>query len=749
MKPKYVKREIKDAIKTEYFEEKGMPSYFAEMLAARDFTPDDYEVCFNNKTCFHSPFDMQNMSEAVETISYVMESDGSVLIYGDYDADGLTASSILSLFFTDNGIENTVVIPNRDEGYGLHADKILRAFERNYYDLIITVDCGISNADEIAKIINELDVEVIVTDHHELPDVLPDCICVNPKLGYTFPYLSGAGVAWKLVEALSSRENALKYSSLAAIGTIGDIMPMQDENRSIVKAGILNWNHKNLNKLSEMSYCGKTVTCSDIAMKIVPKINAAGRVGFPEIALEFLLGRDNVDLKICEKLAELNDIRKKNLDEIIIDADKICDNKTIYKEKLVFLQSDYWQHGLLGIVAARYKERFGVPSFVMSKDGDDYIGSGRGIDKIDLFDVISKCKDCLVKFGGHKASVGFTVKGDRIDEFHNALVSALQYYENDCFDKTLYYDIDLEKKINVSDILSFTESMQPLLPQDKIVCRIKGEIKFANAFGKDNSHLSAVLDNGLELKGFFKFGKYAPFIKNGAKVDLLCSLEIDNYSKSVCGIIEDLSLQNSVCFDDFYQQNLFKNFVTDKVETLNLSELTEILNSDSVVAVFDDYETYLKYCDKADLKDFGVDIFFNSSVSNKTVAVSPLETYDYDKFEHIVYFCNEAKHRKLPPQTVYVSADYANENIYNLSVTREHCLKVFKALKNKNKFDSVNGVYEKYLLGSVTYSQFIVALRVFRELGLINIADKYTVEFPSNRKSDLMDSSIFRSFNKM
>ena len=116
MKPKYVKREIKDAIKTEYFEEKGMPSYFAEMLAARDFTPDDYEVCFNNKTCFHSPFDMQNMSEAVETISYVMESGGSVLIYGDYDADGLTASSILSLFFTDNGIENTVVIHNRDEG---------------------------------------------------------------------------------------------------------------------------------------------------------------------------------------------------------------------------------------------------------------------------------------------------------------------------------------------------------------------------------------------------------------------------------------------------------------------------------------------------------------------------------------------------------------------------------------------------------------------------------------------------------
>ena len=182
---------------------------------------------------------MVNMREAAETISYLIETGGSVLIYGDYDADGLSASSILSLFFTDSGIENNVIIPTRDEGYGLHADKVIRAFKRNYYDLVITVDCGISNAEEVAKIVEELGVEVIVTDHHELPEVLPDCLCVNPKLGYDYPYLSGAGVAWKLVEALVGREAATKYSVLAAIGTIGDIMPMQDENRSIVKLGLV------------------------------------------------------------------------------------------------------------------------------------------------------------------------------------------------------------------------------------------------------------------------------------------------------------------------------------------------------------------------------------------------------------------------------------------------------------------------------------------------------------------------------
>ncbi|MCM1195009.1 MAG: DHH family phosphoesterase, partial [Firmicutes bacterium] len=229
MKEKYVKRPILNYDCVEFLESKGFPTEYAEALAARNVGKDNFDSIFGNESVFHSPFDMVNMREAVETVSYVLETGGSILIYGDYDADGLTASSLLSLFFSDNGIENTVLIPTRDEGYGLHADKVIRAFKRNYYDLIITVDCGISNAEEVKKITEELGVEVIVTDHHELPDTLPDCICVNPKLGYPFPYLSGAGVAWKLVEAIAGRDVATNYACLAAIGTIGDIMPMSDE----------------------------------------------------------------------------------------------------------------------------------------------------------------------------------------------------------------------------------------------------------------------------------------------------------------------------------------------------------------------------------------------------------------------------------------------------------------------------------------------------------------------------------------
>ena len=611
MKQRYEKRAFLNESDVLYLIERGYNRTMAEALSARGVTEQNYNSFFGDELCFHSPFDMVNMREAAETISYLMETGGSVLICGDYDADGLSASSILSLFFTDNGIENNVIIPTRDEGYGLHADKVIRAFKRNYYDLVITVDCGISNAEEVAKIVEELGVEVIVTDHHELPAVLPDCLCVNPKLGYDYPYLSGAGVAWKLVEALVGREAAAKYSVLAAIGTIGDIMPMQDENRSIVKLGLANFNHKNLQKLAELSRCSASPSCSDLAMKIIPKINAAGRVGYPDVALNFLLCRDKTDTVLCEKLLELNDERKRIFDGIIAESDEMCDVEVIYKEKMVFLYSEKWNHGLLGIVASRYKEKYQLPAIIMTRDGDDYVGSARGIDSVDLFEIFTSCKDYLVKYGGHKSSVGFTVAGDKVSEFRQALVDTLSAIDNSCFVKRRYYDVEIGES-KVEDVMALSCKLEPVLPQDKLICRVKDVVKFANSFGKDNSHLSATLSCGLEVKGFFKYGRYAPFIRNGANVDIICTLETDSYTKKVCGIIEDLTLLNSVRLDDYYKLNLLKSFSTDTYESADEDQIVKAIGSDSAIAVFDDYETFIAYQERYDFSRYYVDIFFDS-----------------------------------------------------------------------------------------------------------------------------------------
>lgn len=749
MKQKYVKRPPVDEQSVKDLVDRGFQVEYAEALSARGISADNFDEYFGDALTFYSPFEMANMKEAAETVSYVLETGGSVLIYGDYDADGLTASSILSLFFTDNGIENTVLIPTRDEGYGLHADKVIRAFERNFYDLVITVDCGISNADEVAKIVEELGVEVIVTDHHELPDKLPDCLCVNPKLGYPFPFLAGAGVAWKLVEALAGREAAIKYSSLAAIGTIGDIMPMRDENRSIVKTGLANFNHKNLQKLAELSRCTGPLSANDVAMKIAPKINAAGRVGQPEVALSLLLSRDKLDVKLCERLLALNDERKKLLDGIVAESDAMCNVETIYSERMTFLYSDDWSHGLLGIVASRYKEKYQLPAIIMTLDGDSYVGSARGMDTLDLFEIFNSCRDCLVKFGGHKASVGFTVEKSRLQELRSALSEKLRALDGSCFDRVLYYDIDVTERTKCADIVALSDKLEPLLPQDKVICRVRDAVEFANAFGKENAHLSVTLKSGLELKGFFKYGKYAPFICNGANVDVLCSLEFDAYSKKICGIIEDISLENSVNYDKFYRLNLLKNFTTERqADFVAASDVTQILKRDSVLAVFDDYETYLNCCQQFDLSQYCVDVFFDNSISSQTVAVSPLSDYNYAKYENVVYFCCGDVSLPMPANAVRVLTDRANAELYALELDRDTCLTAFKALKNKGNFDSVKGVYEKYLLGKMSYAQYVVSLRVFKELGLITVTDDYTVVFNKTDKQDLTNSAIYRCFCK-
>ncbi len=744
MKPKYVKRPVADENNVQYLTEQGLPRAIAEVLSSRGINSSNYENFVNGGVTFHSPFEMANMDSAVETINYVMETGGKILIYGDYDADGLTASSILSLFFSDNGVENDVIIPTREEGYGLHSENVIQAFENDFYDLVITVDCGISNADEVDKITAELGVEVIVTDHHELPEVLPNCICVNPKLGYPFPYLAGAGVAWKLVEALAGREVAAKYSDLACIGTVGDIMPMQDENRAIVRMGLENMRHKSVNKLAELSNCSSPITVNDIAMRLAPKINAAGRVGSPLAALAVLLCREKVDLNKVNALLELNEKRKQILEEITVQSDSMCDGRTIATERVVFLYSDRWPHGLLGIVASRYKEKYRLPAVVMTLDGDCYVGSARGIDTLNLFDVFSQCKDCLLKFGGHKASVGFSVSKDKLEEFHRKIVSVLLSYDSSLFETRLYYDLQLGQDCNAAEAIALTEKLQPMLPQDKIICRISDSVKFATVFGKEENHISATLSCGLETKGFFKYAAYVPFIRNGANVDMICSLETDGYTHNPCAIIEDMSLSNSVCFDEFYKLNLMKNFVPQQ-NGFEKTNLVDILNGDSVAVVFDDYETYLEYSRNYDFSEFFVDIFFDGGAA-KTVVVSPLETYSFDRFDKVVYFARKGFARSLP-NAVYVEVQPARRALYELVISRDVCAKVYRALRNKGRYDSLKGLYDKFL-SDISYCQFMVALRIFEELKLITVADKYTVQFDSSVKRDLNESAIFCAFQQ-
>ena len=745
MKQRYQKRQPQDADSVEYFLSAGISQPLAEMLSARGVCAANFQDFFGEGR-FHSPFEMKNMREAAETLSFVLEEGGSVLICGDYDADGLTASSILSLFFSDNGVDNDVIVPTREQGYGLHADLVIKAFEKKFYDLVITVDCGISNKAEVAQIMDELGTEVIVTDHHELPEQLPDCICVNPKLGYPFPYLSGAGVAWKLVEALAGRETAAKYSQLAMIGTIGDLMPLRDENRSIVKMGLANFRHKSLQKLAELSKCPSQLSASDVAMKITPKINAAGRVENPVYALKVLLARDKTDVASVNKLLELNELRKTLLADIVAEADGMCDSEVICRERLTFLHSESWATGILGIAATRYKERYNLPAVVLTRDKTSnlFVGSARGVEGLDLFEIFVSCADLLDHYGGHKAAVGFSVKEENLQPLRQRLSQKLLAEDASLFEKKLYYDVDLQGQ-NIADVYRFTQKMQPLLPQDKVVCLVHDVVKFARSFGKDDAHLSATLAGGLEIKGFFNYGRYAPYIKNGADIQALVSLEKDDYTGNVCGVIEDLSLLNSVCFDDFYRKNFLRRFVTENVASATREQAENLLKQPSTLAVFDDYETFLQESKRFDFEDFALDIFFPNSMSSKTVVVSPNADYNFDRYKNVLCFVKQGAMVKVDGAT-YFAVQPANEKLYALPMQRKVCVAVYTALKNKGAYDSLEGVFDKYLLGKISYDQYIVALRVFVQLNLLSIKDRFTITLNTAVKAELENSPLYRYF---
>lgn len=716
----------------------GIPIPLAEALSAKGVSAAEMQGYFGCDVC-HSPFEMKNMREAAEVVSMVMEQQGSILVCGDYDADGLTASSILYLYFTDNGVDCDVIIPTRSKGYGLHADMVKQAFEKKFYDLVITVDCGISNRDEVAQITDDLGVEVIVTDHHELPQQLPDCICVNPKLGYPFAGLSGAGVAFKLVQALGGE--ASRYALLAAIGTIGDIMPMRDENRYIVSLGLQNLNHKSIAKLAELSKCKTPLTANDVAMKIAPKINAAGRVENPDSALSVLLARDKVNSAAVNKLIQLNEQRKQLVEQITAQADEMCDDKDVAAHRLTYLYDENWSTGVLGIAAARYKDKYNFPAAVLTKEGENFVGSARGTDNVDLFDVFCRAQQYLVHFGGHKAAVGFSVAPQNVTALKEKLSEILCELPQQSFDRQRYYDADLQG-ITPEEAYEFTQKMQPCLPQDKVLFLVRDSVKSAKTFGK-GAHLSATLSGGMELKGF-RFGKYAPYL-NGAYIDAVVSLERDEYTHAVCGMIEDVQILNSLCLDSQYKLNFLRRFTPCSVQPAEASQVIKALSGNSVLAVFDDYETYLEQSEVYPLDDFFVDIFFDGGGS-KTVLISPVEA-DFGRYDKVVCFVRQGT-PCLVPDALYVCVDPPNDSLYQLTLNRDICASVYSRIKHKEEFESIKGVYDKYLLGKMSYFQYVAALRVLCELKFIEITDEYTAQTLPSDKKELTQSAVYRCFGE-
>ena len=377
----------------------------------------------------YDPFLLSDMNLAVSRTVEALKKKEHICIVGDYDVDGITACSILINFFQEIGAKVSYYIPKREDGYGLSLVAIKFANQKGA-KLIITVDNGISSQDEI-EFARMLGIDVIITDHHE-PNTIPNAYAVvNPKMRnskYPFSELAGVGVAFNFLLALrktlrdrnffTKEPNLANYLDLVSLGTLADVVPLVDVNRIFVKYG-LSKSSKALDKLKAVSRISSNLSAYDVAYKIAPRINSAGRLADANLAIDLFTTTQEVKmLKIASWLDELN-IKRKSLQQKILQEAKSMVGNAKYLDAIVV--SGKWHRGVIGIVAGNLARFYRKPSIVISEDSYLCVGSGRSVESINLFDVIKRNENLIDKFGGHKLAVGLTLKKEHIDPLRDAV----------------------------------------------------------------------------------------------------------------------------------------------------------------------------------------------------------------------------------------------------------------------------------------------------------------------------------------
>lgn len=388
--------------------------------------PYDIEEMLSNDIYITDPFSMVDMEKAVEAVNAAIRDNKLIAVYGDYDCDGVAATAMLYDYLQRRGARAIYYIPNREgEGYGMSCDAVERLYNQGV-EVIITVDNGINAHEEIGLAVS-LGMTVVVTDHH-LPTAQPPIAaavvdCHREDCMSEYKEICGAFVAYKLICALEDKapEELLgRYADLVAIATIGDIMPLTHENRAVVKAGlrVMQYNSRcGIDALMEVAGLkGKQLTAGAVSFGIVPRINAAGRMGSADIAVRLLLENDKeAAMELAKEINESNIARQNVEQDITKSAIEIIEARGLAHDRVIVVEGEGWHHGVVGIVAARLCEKYGRPAIVLSCDGNTAVGSARGIDGFSIFDCIASAADMLIKFGGHKSAAGLTLDADKID----------------------------------------------------------------------------------------------------------------------------------------------------------------------------------------------------------------------------------------------------------------------------------------------------------------------------------------------
>ncbi len=570
----------------------GVSPLFAVLLYNRGYkTPETADKFLNFETTdFHDPYLLADMDKAVDRILSAVESGEKIYIYGDYDVDGVTSVSMLYLYLTELGADVGVKIPKRDgEGYGVSMSAVQTIAERGA-TLIITVDTGITASAEV-EYAKQLGVEFVITDHHECHGELPKaCAVVNPHrpdCQYPFKELAGVGVIFKTLcaceirRALRASERPIdgvrricaKYADLVAVGTIADVMPLVDENRLIVCLGLSmlerGEGRPGLTALLEASSKKaddekrKKVTSGMIGFGIAPRINAAGRMSDALIAVTLLLASKPEEVEMyAEELCDINKERQSVENDIATEAYRMIEEGDyIGKDKVIILDCDNWHPGIIGIVASRVTEKYGLPSILISYSGsiinephnmDDGKGSGRSIKGLNLVEALNYCEDMLVKYGGHELAAGLTVKRGTVDDFRKRIN---EYAEQHMTDEMMQISLEADCELQASDVtLSFADEILRLEPfgvgnaSPKFILRDATLKRITNVSAGKHTKLQLCKDGVVLTAMYFGVNAAEMNVYEGDLVDIIFNLDINDYRgvRSVQLIIQDIKLCRAI-----------------------------------------------------------------------------------------------------------------------------------------------------------------------------------------------------------
>lgn len=547
-------------------EKLGIRPLTARLLYNRGYTTAEAAECFvkNENISFHDSFLLADMDKAVNRIITALEKNEKIVIYGDYDVDGVTSVSILYLYLKEKGGDVSYYIPSRTgEGYGINPSAIQSLAEKEA-KLLITVDTGITAVEE-TEYAKSLGLDVLITDHHECQNELPDaCAIVNPRRPdcvYPFKELAGVGVVFKLLCSLEytfcKREGIEKdwlkeicdtYGDIVAIGTVADVMPLVDENRLIVSRGlklIEKTQRFGIEALLELSGAvsnsqkgiqkKRRITSTLISYVIAPRINAAGRISDATRAVELFLSENVSEARqIAEELCDTNRMRQAEENKIMEQAyEKIQNEHDFEKDKVIVLAEDNWHNGAIGIVASRITEKFNLPSILISFDGNVSKGSGRSIKGLNLVDALGYCSDLLIKYGGHELAAGLSIERDKLAEFKKRIN---EYASEHLKPENMVTQIEIDAEISEDDItLENAEELFLLEPfgiSNPVPVFTLNDVYIADAAAiGSNRHTKLVVKKGNKTVTALYFGKNPAELNlySGDSADLVFNLDVNEY----------------------------------------------------------------------------------------------------------------------------------------------------------------------------------------------------------------------------